>query len=100
VCISEEITNNRFKISGSPGIKVSWQVTGIRHDAMARANPIVVEEDKPPHERGRYQNPEAHGQSEESGIDWPRNAERRRQIEQLRHARSIIPERPVFPQIP
>jgi hypothetical protein len=32
--IAEELANNRFKISGGmAGMKVSWQVTGIRQDA-------------------------------------------------------------------
>jgi len=37
---------------GRPGQRISWQVTGIRKDAYAKANPIVVEQLKPPHERG------------------------------------------------
>jgi len=46
--VAEEIADNRFKIAGGKaGGKVSWQVTGIRHDAYALANPIRVEEDKP-----------------------------------------------------
>lgn len=44
VYIKEEIQNNRFKISGGrPDLKVSWQVTGIRDDAFARANRNPVE---------------------------------------------------------
>ncbi|UCE20084.1 MAG: hypothetical protein JSV84_07005 [Gemmatimonadota bacterium] len=63
--ISEEIHNNRFKIAGgSPGMKVSWQVTGIRQDAYAEANRIQVEEDKPPEQRGTYLHPECFGKSE------------------------------------
>ena len=57
--IAEEIANNRFKIAGGkPGSKVSWQVTGIRHDPYAVANRIQVEEDKPPAEQGTYTFPE------------------------------------------
>jgi len=53
VYIDEEISGNRFKIAGGkPGIKVSWQVTGIRHDAYASAHRIPVEEAKPAEERG------------------------------------------------
>jgi hypothetical protein len=34
VYIAQEIKNNRFEIAGgTPGLKVSWQVTGLRHDA-------------------------------------------------------------------
>jgi hypothetical protein len=80
VYIAEEITNNRFKIAGgTPRMKVSWQVTGVRHDAVAQAAPMLVEEDKPDDEKGYYQNPEAYGQPREMGIRWKRETERRRQ---------------------
>lgn len=63
--IKEEINNNRFKIAGgNPGQKVSWQVTGIRHDAYAIKHPIVVEEEKGKgsgFERGSYLSPDAFG---------------------------------------
>jgi hypothetical protein len=80
IYIAEEITNNRFKIAGgNPGMKVCWQVTSVRHDAVVQATPMVVEEDKPEDEKGYYQNPEAHGQPEEMGIRWKREMERRGQ---------------------
>jgi hypothetical protein len=61
--------NNRFKIAGgTPGMKVSWQVTGIRKDPWANAHRIRVEEDKPDKERGYYIYPELYGQPEEKGI--------------------------------
>jgi hypothetical protein len=48
VYIADEIAGNRFRIAGgSPGLKVSWQVTGVRQDAYAVAHPFVVEQDKP-----------------------------------------------------
>ena len=66
--IAQEIENNRFQIAGgAAGLKVSWQVTGIRHDAYAEAHRIVVEADKPPGERGTYLSPAAYGQPEEKG---------------------------------
>jgi hypothetical protein len=44
-----------FKIAGGiSGMKVSWQVTGIRKDPFANAHRIRVEEDKPAKERGYY----------------------------------------------
>jgi len=53
--IAKEISDNRFEISGGkPGGKVSWQVTGIRHDAYANAHRIPVEEEKPVKEQGHY----------------------------------------------
>jgi len=80
IYIAEEITNNRFKIAGgNPGMKVCWQVTSVRHDAVVQATPMVVEEDKPEDEKGYYQNPEAHGQPKEMGIRWKREMERRGQ---------------------
>jgi hypothetical protein len=61
--------SSRFKIAGgTSGMRVSWQVTGIRKDAWANANPIEVEEDKPAKERGYYLHPDLYGQPEESGI--------------------------------
>lgn len=57
--VGAEIDNGRFKIAGgNPGGKVSWQVTGVRHDAYADAHRLKVEEDKPADERGTYLHPE------------------------------------------
>jgi hypothetical protein len=58
--VAKEIHNNEFTIRTSkPGVKVSWQVTGIRHDAFAEKNPVQVEEEKSPRDRGHYLHPEA-----------------------------------------
>jgi hypothetical protein len=60
--VSEEIKRNEFVIRTDPGsVKVCWQVTGVRKDAWAEANRIVVEEAKPKAERGRYLHPELFG---------------------------------------
>ena len=57
--VSEEITANEFTIrTDVPRVKVCWQVTGVRRDAWADANPIEVEEDKPEAERGKYLHPQ------------------------------------------
>jgi len=72
--IAQEIADNRFQIAGGkPGMKVSWQVTGIRHDAWAEAHRIPVEEEKLPEERGTYLHPLEHGQPRELGLDDQRN---------------------------
>ena len=42
-------------------MKVSWQVTGVRHDAWAKANPLEPEQDKEGDDRGRYLYPEGFG---------------------------------------
>lgn len=45
--VAEELSDGEFRIAGgSPGMKVSWQVTGARQDAYALAHPLVVEQDK------------------------------------------------------
>jgi hypothetical protein len=67
--VAREISGNRFTIRTSkPGVKVSWQVTGIRHDAYADAHRIQVEEEKPPQEQGRYMHPELFGASPAQAI--------------------------------
>jgi len=73
VYVAEEIANNQFKISGGRiGLKVSWQVTGIRHDAWANAHRIPVEELKSEEERGTYLHPELFGAPKEAGLSWRR----------------------------
>jgi hypothetical protein len=67
--VAIEISGNRFKVAGGkPGGKVSWQVTGIRHDAYANAHRIQTEVEKPPQEQGRYLHPELFGASAEQAI--------------------------------
>jgi hypothetical protein len=85
VYIADELKDNRFKIGGGqPGMKVSWQVTGVRQDAYANKNRIKVEEDKPEREHGFYLHPEVFNQPEERGVEWARNPELMRQIKDLR----------------
>jgi len=72
--IAEEISNNSFRIAGGEqGMKVSWQVTGIRQDAYANANPIPVEEAKQADERGKYLHPEAFGLPETMSINYEKH---------------------------
>ena len=56
--IKSEVKENRFTIAGgTPGGKVSWQVTGIRHDPYIVANPIIPEVEKGPDQivdKGEY----------------------------------------------
>jgi hypothetical protein len=73
VYIKQEIAGNRFLIAGGkPGMKVSWQVTGTRKDALARSHPMQVEVEKQGADRGRYLNPEAFGLPQSRGIDYER----------------------------
>ncbi|MDH3892363.1 MAG: hypothetical protein OEV49_14910 [candidate division Zixibacteria bacterium] len=61
--IADKIQDNQFTIrTNKPNIEVSWQVTGVRHDAFANANRMDNEIDKPAAEIGTYLHPIAHGQ--------------------------------------
>jgi hypothetical protein len=61
--------NSHFKIAGgTSGMKVSWQVTGIRKDPWANAHRIEVEENKPTKESGYYLHPDLYGKPEDKGI--------------------------------
>jgi hypothetical protein len=69
VYVDEEVQGNQFAIAGgSPGLKISWQLTGVRKDAFAEANRVRVEEDKPEHLAGYYLHPEAFGKGSELGV--------------------------------
>jgi len=69
--VSREIENNRFCIASNvPNVKVSWQVTGIRQDAYAAANPQARRQDKPESARGKYLFPEAFGQPANKGENY------------------------------
>jgi hypothetical protein len=62
--ITKEIVNNKFEIrSSKPNVKVSWQVSGVRHDAVAKKFPVIVEEAKTGENKGHYFEPEAYGVS-------------------------------------
>jgi cytoskeletal protein CcmA (bactofilin family) len=67
--VTSEIESNRFTIkTDRPDVKVSWQVTGIRRDASAKAFSTSVEEEKPAAERGLFLHPEHYGHPRERGI--------------------------------
>jgi hypothetical protein len=69
--IAEKLSNNRFKIAGGDaGMEVSWQVTGVRHDAYAEAHPLVVELAKPEDDVGKYLYPEEHGLPQSRGLSF------------------------------
>ena len=67
--VSQKISLNTFRIGGgTPGLDVSWQVTGIRKDAYAEKHRIPVEEEKRPGERGRYLSPDLFGFGREFSV--------------------------------
>jgi len=71
--VAKEIRNNQFTIkTDRPNVKVSWQVTGVRKDPFANKQRLLVEEDKPAHERRMYLHPEAYGKPKTQSIDHAR----------------------------
>jgi hypothetical protein len=49
--VKEKVKNNQFVLAGGkPSGRVSWQVTGVRHDPYIEANPLQVEVVKGPDE--------------------------------------------------
>ncbi|MCC6282504.1 MAG: hypothetical protein IT262_18005 [Saprospiraceae bacterium] len=69
VFIQQEITNNQFVIAGgSAGLKISWQVMGVRNDPWFRDHPYQSIVEKKGSEKGRYYYPEGYGQAVEQAI--------------------------------
>ena len=67
--VASKINQNQFVIrTDKPSVEVSWQVTGIRHDAWAEAHRIPVEVEKSAVEKGHYLHPELFGHAGEAGI--------------------------------
>jgi hypothetical protein len=73
--IAREISGNKFTIGGGvPNMKVSWMVTGIRHDAYAQAHRIPVETRKTGAEDGTYLYPALFGAGPEKSVDAAKSA--------------------------
>jgi len=88
--VTAEVANHEFGIkTDKPGVKVSWQVTGIRQDAWANAHRIPVEEQKNARERGHYIHPELYGAPEEASIAWAGHPETMKRIKELRQQQSV-----------
>jgi hypothetical protein len=63
------VDDDRFEVAGgAPGGRVGWQVTGVRRDAWAVANPVRLERAKRGKERGRYVHPAAHGKGADRSL--------------------------------
>ena len=74
VYVAEEIADHNFLIAGGqPGLKVSWEVKGVRNDAYMRTYGAPVELEKPAEQRGKYLQPELYGQSRDLGIHCTRH---------------------------
>jgi len=74
VYVAQEVGDDAFSIAGgAAGMKVSWQLTGVRNDAYAQANPLVVEQDKPEDEKGFFLNPEVFGHDHTRHVQYKRH---------------------------
>ncbi|MBD3349593.1 MAG: hypothetical protein GF400_10425 [Candidatus Eisenbacteria bacterium] len=93
VYVADEIEGGTFTIAGGePGMKVSWQVTGIRHDAYADANPFEAVAEKPSGLRGKYLHPDVYGAPAEQHEAYEAKAmreEHKRAREQGRRPRHV-----------
>jgi hypothetical protein len=69
--VSKEVAANKFEIATStPNVKVSWQVTGVRHDAFANENRIPNTVEKAAKDKGTYLHPKAFNQPESKGESY------------------------------
>ncbi|MBI4931024.1 MAG: hypothetical protein HY841_09700 [Bacteroidetes bacterium] len=76
IYIAEKISDNQFKIAGgTPGLEVSWQVTGIRKDPYAEQHRIQVEVKKSDNEKGHYLHYKEYNQPIEKSIEAVKNPE-------------------------
>jgi len=99
--VSQEMEGNHFQIAGgAPGQRVCWQVTGIRQDAYAQAHPLVVEQEKPGAERGKYLYPVESGKSPKLGIDYDRIQEMSKHVPALSRPAAAQPHSPSNPTLP
>ncbi len=74
--ISKEVAGNKFEVATSqPNVKVSWQVTGIRHDAVANMRRIPNAVEKEAQNKGKYLNPEAFGKPMSMAIGYTEDAD-------------------------
>ncbi len=73
VYIASKVSGNKFGIAGgTPGLEVSWQVTGVRQDAYAKAHRIEVETPKSKEDRGTRQFVPANSSAKAMRVGPPR----------------------------
>ncbi len=101
VYIAEELADNQFKIGGGrAGMRVSWQITGIRQDAWANAHRIPVEQEKEAKLKGFYLHPELYGAPAEKQIQWARHPEMMKKLlqnqEQMKEQQARLTESPAI----
>ncbi len=69
--VAEEVSGNQFRIAGGEaGMKVSWQVTGVRQDKYAEEHRIQVEEYKSAEDAGKYMHADLYGAPDTQAIGY------------------------------
>lgn len=69
--VVQELKLGKFKIRTSVGnAKVSWLLTGRRHDPVSEHYPFEIERAKTAGERGKYYEPEAYGKDKSLGMGY------------------------------
>jgi len=97
--IGHKIENNQFEIrTSAPNVEVSWQVTGVRQDAYAKAHPLVVEQEKDARLRGFYIHPEFYGAPEEKQIEWARHPLMMKRIKEMQATQLAAGQKAAVPQ--
>jgi hypothetical protein len=93
--VGRKIENNRFEIrTSAPNVEVSWQVTGVRQDAYAKAHPLVVEQEKDARLRGFYIHPGLYGAPPEKQIEWARHPQMMKKIKEMKAKQLAAAQRP------
>jgi hypothetical protein len=97
--VASEIENNQFEIrTSAPNVKVSWQVTGVRQDAYAKAHPLVVEQEKDARLRGFYIHPELYGAPPEKQIEWARHPQMMKKIKEMQARQQAALQKQAMPR--
>ena len=97
--IGHKIENNQFEIrTSAPNVEVSWQVTGVRQDAYAKANPLVVEQEKDARLRGFYIHPELYGAPAEKQIEWARHPQTMKRMKEMQAKQLAAAQKQAVPR--
>jgi hypothetical protein len=89
--VGHKIERGQFTIrTNAPNVEVSWQVTGVRLDAYAKAHPLVVEQEKEVRLRGFYIHPELYGAPTKRQIEWARHPQMMKKIDEMKTKRARL----------
>jgi hypothetical protein len=88
--VATKMANHSFAITtDKPNVEVSWQLTGVRHDAWADAHRIPVEQMKAERERGFYMHPELFGAGLDKSVAAARHPGMKLTLENAQHQNPI-----------